>query len=209
MRVLILLLILLSGCACSEITDISPYLKVGDIKTINGCSVDDVKRHFFTDEAYELIKDIPLKLYPDFLSPHAGGTTALSTLVGVLSLNGPGRQVYIPEKALKDEKTLTHIIHEYIHQIDDIGRDGGPELIKLDEFQEGYASCYGHQQFHGIVMMTERYANFWFTDWFGIGDYAEHVAYVGACIATQACTHKLRWAFRKVLKTHEFKDIPP
>lgn len=206
MRIIIALLLLLSGCACSEITDLTPYLRVGDIKTVNGTSVDDVKRYFFTDEAYELIKDIPLKLYPDYLSPLAGGTTFLSSVLGVLSLNGPGRQVFIPEKALRDEKALTHIIHEYIHQIDDIGRDGGPQLISLDEFREGYSSCYGHRRFHGIVLMTEKYANSFFTNWFGIGELSEHIAYAGACIATQACTKKLRWSFRKVLRNHGFDD---
>lgn len=202
MRKLLAFLVLLCGCACNEITDLSPYLTPQNIAKYGGSTVDHVKRYYFTDEAYEAVKDIPIKEGPGWVNGWAGGTTFLSSVIDVFTLNGPGRQVILGPKMLQDSRKNPelHILHELIHHLDDMGRDGETEFINLAEFERGYQTLYGHWRYHGLLVWTERYADRWHTDLFGIGRYSEHIAYAGSRIAFQGCTKSFREVYRKILR---------
>jgi hypothetical protein len=207
-RGLLLALVLLSGCMATEITDLSNNLTEKDIAKYGGSSVDHLKRYFFTDEAYEAIKDIPIK-ESSWVRGYAGGTTFLSTVIDVFTLNGPGRQVLLSPKMLdKKNHVELHILHELIHHLDDMGRDGEKEFINLKEFDRAYRTMYGHYKFHGLLAWTERHANHWWTDLFGIGEYSEHIAYSGSKIAFQGTTIAMRKAFSRILRHGNKNDGP-
>lgn len=206
MRLLIVLLLLFPGCA-SELKDLSPYMTEKEIEVVGGSTLDDVKRFYFTDEAYEAIKDIPLVISSSTPAGYAAGTTFLSSCWQFITLNGVNRKIILNENKLYTNRAfadkdgiLNTIRHEYIHHLDDMSRDGDADFINIDEFVKGYAACFKHPRFHGIILYVEPYSNHWFTDNFGIGIYGEHIAYTGALIAVQNSPLELKYAFRKVLR---------
>lgn len=201
---LVIFLIFLTGCASSrQIEDFRPYLKEDQLAEIGSSSLDDIKKHFFTEEAYQAIKDIPLVVGPA-ITGYAAGTTFLSQVASFLTFNGVGRKVILTSDFLN----LEILIHEYIHHLDDMTRDGEANFIDLPAFQAGYQSCYRHPYYHGITIYVESASNQWYTNLFGIGKYSEHIAYTGARIALQRCPDKLAWAFRKILRKYE-NTAPP
>lgn len=167
-------------------------------------SIDEMLKKVFTDEAYEAIKDIEVVEGP-CSKAYVSGSNFWGSLSAFVTGVGFGRKVIIDSDEFGGEDELTNgqmLIHEFIHHLDDMTRDGEADFISLDEFVEGYNSCYGHPQYHGVVGYVESRAdNFW-TNVFGIGEYAEHIAYAGELISRQGCPPKLAHAFRKILRKY-------
>lgn len=200
MRAFLLLLILMSGCASTKLNDISQYL-TKEQAAICGNTVDDIKKYYFTDEAYEAIKDIPVEIGFASGAAYAAGTTPLSSIGQFITGHGFGRKIIVSESRLhKDIYQL--LIHEFTHHLDDMTRDGEANFISLEEFLEAYKNCFGHRVYHGIVLFVEREANKPFTNIFGMGEYAEHIAYTSMIIANQGCPPDLSFAFRKILRKY-------
>jgi len=200
-QILLAILLFCLGCT-TPIEDLSEY--GFDIK------VDEVLRTHFTAAAYEVIKDIPMvDGFTSFGGGYAAGTNFWSTFASITTFNGYGRKVIFDidklvalalDSHIPDEVYIQRaIIHEYIHHLDDIGRDGGEVLIDLNEFASGFMACYGHQQYHGIYLVVESQSSRMFMNTFGIGDLGEHIAYTADMISFQGCPDELGYAYRRVL----------
>lgn len=167
-------------------------------------SIDEMLKKVFTDEAYNAIKDIEVVEGP-CSKAYVSGANFWGSLSAFFTGVGFGRKVIIDSDEFGGDDQLTNgqmLIHEFIHHLDDMTRDGELDLISIDEFIEGYNSCVGHPQYHGIIGYVESRANKTVTDVFGIGDYAEHIAYCGELISRQGCPDKLGYAFRKILRKY-------
>jgi len=199
-RLLVLsLVILMSGCY-TTLDRLDNYGYSG--------TVDDVLRTNFTKEAYDLIKDIPMVVSPTASTAYAAGTSFGSKTMSLLLGHGIGRKVVVSESFIKKDIIPT-IIHEYVHHIDDIGRDSGDSLINIDEFLLAYKMCYKHQYYHGITLFVESAANRFVTDVFGIGDYSEHIAYTSQVVLFHdRVLPEMQWAFRKVFGRFSNASIP-
>lgn len=201
MRLLIILLLFFAGCS-STITEIGPLLPKSERpvnfiaplgKTYNfrkqNTTIDSFLKYHFTDDAYYYLKDIPLVDGP-CSAPYAAGVNFWSSAASFLSLNGIGRKVILnPEMLFKYGKKA--LIHEYVHHLDDLTRDGEANFINLDEFKLAYARLAKeshlvntHENYYIRIMthldkikVVERSSNIWFTNTFGVGDMAEHIAY--------------------------------
>lgn len=190
-RVLIWLLVLLAGCSVTEIA---------------GRNIEDIKRQYFTEAAYEQIKDIPLEY---------GGVSGYAVVnfwsqaVAFLTGHGLGRTVIISESALADTAKVNSsnvdvwIVHEYIHHLDDIGRDGGEVWIDIEEFWAAYQAIAGTPQNGLLYFQVEKMQDNWWTDTFGVGEHSERIAYVGGLLIRQRSTPELERVYRKVLRKYE------
>jgi len=196
---LLILLSALSGCAGTrEITDLSQYLPDKEAKLAHNQTVDTVKQHYFTEAAYSAIKDIPLINGPD-ITPYAAGVNFWSNLASFVSFNGVGRKVVADDGFLKKRGVFT-LVHEYIHHLDDMDRDGEAEFIDHEAFKKAYLMMANDQRWAGIVIETERLANSFFTDVFGMGFMSEHVAYVGQHLMMKGGPDYMKHVYRKILR---------
>ena len=193
---IILTLLLISGCAGTrEITDLTPHLPDNSPKT----TIKEIKEQYFTQEAYKQIKDIPLIDGPAF-SAYAPGVNFWSNLASFISCNGIGRKVIAPSDSIK-KWGLAVIIHEYVHHLDDMDRDGDAEFINHEEFKKAYLLMSKDMQFAGIVRWVELQCGDTFTtNTFGVGDYGEHIAYVAQHLATKNGPPYMKHVFRLMLK---------
>lgn len=190
------LLVLLAGCSVTEIA---------------GRNVEDIKRQHFTPEAYEAIKDIPLE---------SGGFTAYavvnfwSNVASLLTGHGLGRAVIINESALAQAASVNSsnvdvwIVHEYIHHLDDMGRDGEDGVpvggwINIEEFVAAYAAIAGTSKDGLLYYQVEKMQDNWWTNNFGVGENSERIAYVGGLLTRQRSAPALEKVYRKVLRRHE------
>jgi len=194
-----MILAVLSGCAGTrEITDLSQYLPDKEAVLEQNQSVDSFKKHYFTDEAYEAIKGIPVINGPD-ITPYAAGVNIWSNIASFVSFNGVGRKVVADEGFLKERGVFT-LVHEYIHHLDDMDRDGEAEFIDHDAFKKAYLMMANDQRWAGIVIETERLANSFFTNMFGVGSMAEHIAYVGQHLMMKGGPDYMKHVYRKILR---------
>lgn len=210
MRFVIILFIslFLSGCF-TPVTNIEEYASRRSDKESNIKTLDELLKKTFTDEAYEAIKDIPLEKGP-IGSAMAAGSSIPSSIYQFLTGGGIGRKVLVNDEMLKrPDHGFSSIIHEYVHHLDDITRDGEGEFINIDSFIIGYATCYKTQQYHGIVLFTEgNQANF-ITDVFGIGSHSERIAYCSQLIWRQEIPLPLRVAFSRIFRRFEHNTTIP
>jgi len=195
----LILLSVLSGCAGTrEITDLSQYLPDKEAGLEHHQSVDTLKRYYFTKEAYSAIKDIPTINGPD-ITPYAAGVNFWSNLASFITFNGVGRKVVADEDLLKRRGVFT-LVHEYIHHLDDMDRDGEGEFIDHDAFMKAYTMMAYDQRWAGIVIETERLANRFFTNVFGMGAMSEHIAYVGQHLLMKGGPDYMKHVYRKILR---------
>lgn len=192
-----LLITLLSGCAGSrQITSLDAHLPKKE-KLEHHATVDSLLNHYFTDDAYASLKNIPLVDGPA-VGGYAAGVNIWANLASLLTLNGWGRKVILPSDSIK-QHGVGGIVHEYIHHIDDMCRDGDLNLLNLEEFIWAYKLTARDMRYAGICLWVETRANsFW--NVFGVGDLGEHIAYTAQYIVTKDAPDYLRWVFRKVLR---------
>lgn len=203
MRLAAALLICLFSFGCS--TPITRFDETNSHKSINGKTLGEILRRNFTDEAYEVIKDIPV-VQSDWIADGgmAAGTNFWSKVAGIFVGIGTDRRVVLSPACLAEDTIEESIIHEYIHQLHDMQLDGEGNWIDEDEFLKAYEATARDHQYAGIVIMTERYANRWITNTFGISEHAEYIAFAGACIALQGCPWDLGKSFRKILRKYQY-----
>ncbi len=169
----LILLTLLVGC----LTPVNTIEIKSEGKTQ---SADDFIRETFTDEAYEHLKDIKIYKSPSDTFGVALGTSNWSYVLSIPLGLGFDRSVLI----LDSTDDRTQLIHELVHQLDDIGRDGGREFINPIEFYRIYARCRKYTKYRYIVTYGEGNSLFhWFvTQLFGIGKHSERIASVADII---------------------------
>lgn len=195
MRAALLFLILLCGCA-SEITSLDGYLKPKQVEKYK--TVDNLKRHFFTDEAYEAIKDIPA-IHGYSGHGWAPGVNIWTNIGSFLTLTGVGRRVITPPA-----RTLMHgykiFVHEYIHHLDDMDRDGEGDWIDHEEFRKAYTKMANNPEYFERIGWIEGLANRWYTDLFGVGFMSEHIAYSADYLFMYGGPDYMWDVFKKILR---------
>jgi len=200
--IIFLFVCLLNGCAgYRSVTNLEKYLPEKDLKLVYNQELDSLLQHYFTPEAYSEIKDIPLIDGPAF-TPYAAGVNFWTNLASFITFNGVGRKVIAPWEDIKNIWGFSGIIHEYIHHLDDMDRDGDIEFIDHDEFRNAYMLMSIDQRWKGLMLWAEQQAasfSFW-TDTFGVGEMAEHIAYVGQKLAEGEGPAYMKYVFRKILK---------
>jgi hypothetical protein len=202
MRWAALLLVLTVGCA-TPINDLKGLVKPIHYKQKYNRSIEAIKTHYFTNNAYRMIEDIPcVDGFTTNGASYVVGVNFWSTMAGILTGSGYSRKCVITQDSLHFYG-VESVVHEYVHQIDDIGRDNEHLLISLEEFAWAYKKMAKDRQWAGLVFYTEARANSLFTDIFGVGELSEHIAYVAGRMASQrGGPDYMWWVFRKVLKNN-------
>lgn len=200
------LLAFATGCS-SQISDLRPYLTDKELRLEQHSSIDAVQSHYFTVEARAAIKDIPAFDGPG-LSGYAVGVNGWTRLAGLVTLNGPGRKVVLPPNTLQMWGAAS-IVHEYIHHLDDLDRDGDAEWIDHDQFLRAYMLMAKDMKHAGIVIWAEGMAgSMMAAQLFGVGDLSEQIAYVGQIIATRGGPDYMKYVFRRILNiTYEKRSF--
>jgi hypothetical protein len=177
-------------------------------------TVDAVLKHYFTDKAYEALKDIPVLDGPAIAGSYVGGANFWGTLASFISFNGLERNIIIHSEALKIWG-IRSFLHECVHHLDDMTRDGEGDFINIEEFLEEfhkletrYVLAQGAGQYHlkmypyvGDYKIICEQADRFVTNVFGIGEHSELIAY-----AAQYLKKHKNWpssykrVFRKVFK---------
>lgn len=205
---IILISLLLSGCF-TPVINIEEYATRKSDKDLNIKTLDELLKITFTDEAYEAIKDIPMEKGP-IGSAMAAGSSIPSSIMQFFIGAGFGRKVLVNDEMMKEsDHGFSSIIHEYIHHLDDITRDGDGEFINVDSFIIGYATCYKTQRYHGITLFVENNQGNFITDTFGIGKHSERIAYCGQIIWRQDIPLPLQVAFSKVFRKYKNLNTIP
>ena len=202
MRLLFVLLIfLLSGCT-STIDCLGGRIDNKFYKDEHNKSVSRILSHYFTEESREMLLDIPCVTGFSISGSYVVGANFWGTLVGIFTGSGFSRKCVMHPSSL-DVLGPEAIIHEYIHHLDDFGRDGHLiKFIDLDEFKAAYIRMATDFKWAGLVHYTEIRANRFITDTFGLGYMSEHMAYVGSRMAVYGGPEYMWRVFRKVLR-HE------
>lgn len=197
----IVLIILLSGCAGTrEIDDTSDYFSIQHLlEHPNHQNIDKIKSHYFAPKAYEAIKPIPAIDGPA-MSGYSAGVNFWSNLASFLTCNGVGRKIIVPESSI-NMWGFSIFIHEYIHHLDDMDRDGEGEFIDHEEFKKAYKMLSNDMKWAGLYIWAERLSNAMATsEIFGIGDYSEQIAYVGQHLIEKGGPDYMKYVYRKILK---------
>lgn len=168
-------------------------------------TLDQFLREVFTDEAYAAIKDIPVVTGPlGGGTGLASGTSFWGKLVSLFMFADCARRAVLSENGLT-EYGVEGVIHELIHQLDDMTRDGDANFINIDEFRVAYKLCESDTQYHGITRAVEEKNPDGWLSVFGVGDEAERIAYCGQFLWKQAATPDLEFAFRKIYRKFQEK----
>lgn len=214
MKYLLLCLVLLAGCA-TPVDNLQDYLSPTEInKMEHPATIDGMLKYYFTDEAYEVLKDIPVLDGPAIAGSYVGGANFWGTFASFISFNGLERNIIIDSEALK-VWGIGSLIHEYVHHLDDMTRDGEGDFINIEEFLEEfhkletrYVLMQGAGQYYikmypyvGDYKAICKQADRFVTNVFGIGEHSELIAY-----AAQYLKKHKNWpasykrVFRKVFK---------
>jgi hypothetical protein len=202
----------MTGCAGTrEIIDLASFLPKKEQTAKHHASVAASLEHYFTPQANEVLQEIPAIAGPGF-SGYAAGVNFWSNLASFISFNGVGRKVILPPDTLA-QWGVASLIHEYIHHLDDLDRDGDFDFIDHQEFRDAYFMLAQDRRYAGIALWAERESNAMMAaTWFGIGDLSEQIAYVGQRLATRGGPDYMIYVFRKMLRLNykrvsEYTDI--
>jgi len=195
MRVLIVLLLLLSGC-------VTPLNNLEHLSPKNTpayqISVDSIKYHYFTPEARKYIRDIPCIDGNTIGGSFVVGANFWGTLAGIFTLNGFAPKNVMDVDGIKI-RGVEDIIHEYIHHLDASGREGRKLFIDIEEFKRAFRRMGRDQKWAGLAYYADDKASWWFTKVFGIGNWSEQIAYVAGRMAAQwSGPEYMWWVFRRV-----------
>jgi len=167
-------------------------------------SLRDFLRSILTDEAFEAIKDVPVVTGPLFGTGLASGTSGTSKFISLFMFADWDRRAVLSEVGV-EEYGVEGVLHELIHHLDDLTRDGDANFIDVEEFLRGYEVCATHQTYHGIYRFVEnRNPDGWITV-FGVGDHAERIAFCGQLFWKQGGPPELEYAFRHIFRKFQEK----
>lgn len=194
----LLLTLFLAGCASSRHIDSFENLNTTDISCYQNSS--EFIRNFFTAEAASAVKDIPIIRGPAPL-PYVSGVNFWSSFISTITLQGWGRKIILPLDSIYDKYLENTLIHEYIHHLDDMDRDGEGDFIDHRAFELAYLRFKSDPRFKQKSSGIEKRADRLITNIFGIGPMSEQIAYTGAWVATsKEPPEYLIKVFEKMLK---------
>lgn len=208
-RAALVILLCCSGCY-SHINSLEGYLPDKEIKLYP--TVDELRKSKYTHAAYSYLKDIPVV---DGITPsgYAAGTSVWSSIYSFLTGTGWGRKVVFNQDNLY-KQGYVGIIHEDIHHLDDLTREGKASWINKEVFLKAYKLLSRDSRFKGIQLWCEERANDWIPNTFGVGYAAEHIAYIGMFLAQDGkeAPDYLKAVFSNILKLKyaeisKYKDI--
>ncbi len=202
--VISLALVLTAGCSTHfrQVTLAGAYLPSVDRGVAHHNSIDSIKSRYFTKDAYQAIKGIPTVVgITDTV--YAAGSTRLSHLASFLTFNGVGRKVVITRSRLQNWG-VGLLVHEYVHHLDNLDREGSGEFVDHEEFAKAYRRLMSDPKFVPLAREVRRCvkAYSWFFNRFlGIGPMSEEMAYVAAEMISEGVGPDYMWhALRKMLK---------
>lgn len=195
----VIFIIMLTGCASSrEIKTMAECLSKEELKNPNHVTIDKIKKYYFTKKAYEAIKRIPAIDGPA-INGYAAGVNVWSNIASFVTCNGIGRKIIVPKKSVA-QWGVSILIHEYVHHLDDMTRDGEANFINYDEFRKAYELMAKDSKWHGLYLWIESRANSLVTELFGVGEMSEHIAYTAQCLVTRGGPDYMKYVFRKILR---------
>jgi hypothetical protein len=199
-HILIILILLLAGCSSTrEIIEMEPYLSEAELENPNHQTVDKIRKFYFTNTGYEAIKSIPVIDGPA-LSSYSAGVNFWSNVASFLTCNGTGRKVITTESSL-GQWGVAALVHEYIHHLDDIDRDGDAEFIDHEEFKRMYGLMANDRHWRGLFLWAEKQNDMQTSKVFGIGDMSEQIAYVGQHLMIKGTGPEyMKYVFRRMLR---------
>ena len=198
-RIILLFILFFTGCASNNIvTDLS----IPEPGNLNGfSSIDEVKQKYFVEDAYEAIKDIPTILGNTwFGKPFVSGVNFWSSFASTIMFNGWGPKVIVSSKRLYSNSGLDTIIHEYVHHLDALDRQGRGEFIDHDEFRTALARMLEDDKYKKRVQEVMNSADSFITNIFGIGPLAEEIAYMADDLVINDGPDYMWHVFRNMLR---------
>jgi len=183
--------LLLFVCGCRIIPNNEPLKFNNKTKTIN-----EIKEAHFTQDAIDATRGVRFIDGVDLGKSYIIGANFWGSAVGLFTGIGMSRQVVFD----LDGGGIKTVIHELIHHIDDMSRDGEVDLLSYVYFDAVYEKLSRDEKWSGLYKYSLR-GYHWFTDIFGIGWRSEQIAYVGAWMAYYKSGPSYMWdVFDKVLK---------
>lgn len=168
-------------------------------------SINSFLQSILTDEAFQAVKDMPIVTGPLFGTGLASGTSGTSKFISLFMFADCDRRVVLSEIGVT-EYGVEGVLHELIHHLDDLTRDGDAQFIDINEFLRGYEMCSTHQMYYGICRFVEnKNPDGWITSTFGVGDHAERIAFCGQLFWKQGGPAELEYAFRHIFRKFQEK----
>lgn len=207
MRVWVALIVLLCGCS-SQIVDLHEYLPERE-RIERHKTTDSVFKYYFTDEAYAAIKDVPVIEGFTIGGSYVAGANFWGNLASFATLNGIGRKMIMNKETIQNHG-FTSLIHEAIHHLDDMTRDGDADFIDIHEFktefdrlEEFYTTGYGIQFYPFVVYRAAiiKRADRTVTNLFGLGEHSEEIAYASEYLLKyRNWPQEFKHVFRKIFR---------
>lgn len=161
--------------------------------------VSDQLAACFTPEAQTAIQDI--KIYEGLhINSYVVGVNFWSDFVSFLIFNGIGRKIITSQGTLSSCPTLT-IVHEYVHHLDDMDRDGEIKIIDHLEFWKAFLEMRSDPSLLGACNDIMERSDHFITNTFGIGPLSELIAYTAGWIVENPdlCPTSMHRVFSDIL----------
>jgi hypothetical protein len=203
-RFLFILLFLscLSGCTATRVynslSEIPENDNLSGYSSISGVN-SSILGKYFTEEAHKAVEHIPV-IDGLMLKPYVVGVNIWSRLISVILFNGFERKVVVSRNFLGREATVRTFLHEYIHHLDDMDRDGEGEWIDHREFALAFHRLLQDSGYAEDVDHYLEVSDAFITNVFGVGAMSEIIAYIGGWVATNKCPNYMKLVYRKILK---------
>jgi len=189
------LVFLLVGCGGIRITNLEDYLPEKEVERIEFKTVDSSLQHIFLDEAYVAVQNI--YVYDNTIHmPYAAGVNVWANILSFINGHGIGRKVIINEETL----SIRILIHEYVHHLDDLTRDGKGSFIDVDEFDKAFSKMKKHGGYKNIIDHIEKGANDFWTNVFGVGASSEEMAYLSKFVWKKQVPQYMLDVYRNIFK---------
>jgi hypothetical protein len=193
-----LLLIWLTGCNTIELDRIRT-------KEEGYLSIQTQIERNFTPEARAAIQGI--KVYEGLhINSYVVGVNFWSDFISFLTFNGIGRKIITSQGTLS-ECTVSTIIHEYAHHIDDMDRDREIEAIDHLEFWRAFLQMRTAPATQAACDHILNKSNHFITNVFGIGLLSEAIAYTASWIVENPdlCPMYMHRVFANILAVSRSK----
>jgi len=195
------ILLLSSGCASTR--TISTFNDIPDIAGLsNYASPRDFLDKNFVPEAVQALKDIPL-IRAATPRPYVAGVNFWSHAVSLLGLHGWGRKIVFPLDRFYQGSADETLLHEYVHHLDDMDRDGIAEFIDHQEFEKAFKALLLHPDYGSKAREIAEQSDHWITNIFGIGEWSEIIAYTAEWLYDDGGPQFMWDVFRNMLKRAE------
>jgi len=130
-----------------------------------------------TPNAFETIKNI--NIYEGLhVNSYVVGVNFWADLISFITFNGIGRKIITSKGTIScGIDAVTIIIHEYVHHLDDMDRDGEIEIINQLNFLHAFLKMSRTPELKEDAKIISNKASAFITDTFGIGPLSELIAY--------------------------------